>query len=182
MKTICASSVDGPGPLRKLLGIWAEEIQVFYPDEACRFSLVPGNNLGMTGSFSGDTFADIIHAETAEVLATYDADFFAGRPAVTCNEFESGRAYYLATRPGTEFLTPFFKKIAIDLNLKTAIASPLPPGVTAQVRQGGGKRFVFILNFNRSPQTLTLHGNKSVELPPYGTLILEDSTIAIDFE
>ncbi len=39
-----------------------------------------------------------MHSEGAEVLATYESDFYAGMPAVTKNSYGKGHVYYVATQ------------------------------------------------------------------------------------
>ena len=39
-----------------------------------------------------------MHPEGAEVLATYESDFYAGMPAVTKNIYGKGHVYYVATQ------------------------------------------------------------------------------------
>ncbi|MCJ7822383.1 MAG: beta-galactosidase trimerization domain-containing protein, partial [Armatimonadetes bacterium] len=47
----------------------------------------------LTNSYECGLVCDLIHAEKAEVLATYGRDFYAGRPALTRNQFGSGTAW-----------------------------------------------------------------------------------------
>ena len=62
-----------PGPLREMLGIWAEEIDALYENDANAVIPAAGNALGLTGEYVARDFCDLIHAETATVLATYGA-------------------------------------------------------------------------------------------------------------
>ena len=91
-----------PGPLRRLLGIWAEEIDALMPGQTnkVRFD-APFGDLPV-GDYDCRLLCDRIHAEGADVLATYSSDFYAGEPAVTRNAFGDGFAYYLATDLETE--------------------------------------------------------------------------------
>ena len=73
---------------------------------------VAGNALGLTGEYEAREFCDLIHAETATVLATYGADFYAGRPALTVNELGQGQAYYIASRNDERFLDDFYAALA----------------------------------------------------------------------
>jgi beta-galactosidase len=41
-----------PGPLREVLGIWAEEIDALYPDETRHLAMSDGNALGFEGTYS----------------------------------------------------------------------------------------------------------------------------------
>ena len=93
-----------PGPLRKVLGIWAEEIDALYDGEVNYVVMTAENSLGLTGVYQARELCDLIHLEGAETLGVYKEDFYAGRPAVTVNRFGKGEAYYLASRNEDQFL------------------------------------------------------------------------------
>ena len=159
-----------PGPLSDTLGIWDEEIDVLMP--------------GMTNSaqLSGKTYqltdyAELIHAKTARVLATYDSDFYAGMPALTVNEFGKGRAYYVAARFGADFLKDFYAGLCAEMCIPT---HELPEGVTAATRTDGAANYVFVMNFTPCDRTVTLPGRdfatgeavSTFTLPPHGWRIV----------
>ncbi len=133
--------------LRKVLGIWSEEIDSLYDEERVRLSVQPGNSLGLEGQFNVQEYADLVHAEGAEVLATYGSEFYAGRPAITCNSFGKGKAYYLAGRTGEDFLKAFYCRLVGSAGVSRNVGAELPEGLTVQCRRGGGKEFLFVLNF-----------------------------------
>lgn len=142
-----------PGPLRPLFGVWAEEIDYLYDDESNQIVAPSTAALpGLQGSFEVRLACDLIHAEGAQVLATYGADFYAGRPALTCNAFGDGEAYYIAARAGADFMQAFYGALAKKLKLRRALAAELPAGVTAQVRVCDDEEFLFLLNFSRQEQ------------------------------
>ena len=173
-----------PGPLRKCLGLWAEELDVLYDDEVRRIAPVRGDPLGLGRQYEARIYCDLIHAESAQVLATYADDFYAGRPALTVNKFGRGRAYYMAFRNDGDFLDDFYGALARELGLRRVLDSDLPEGVTAQSRSGGRREFIFLLNFKRDPQSVDLGGaalkdaltgrraGKEVTLPGYGSAVL----------
>ena len=138
-----------PGPLRTVLGIRSEEIDVLYDDETNAIAMRKGNALGLSGHYEAKVFCDLIHAEKADVLATYTSDFYAGRPALTVNGFGKGQAYYMAARHDESFLTDFYDALIGKLHLRRVIESRLPKGVTAQCRKDGKREFVFLINFSR---------------------------------
>lgn len=173
-----------PGPLRKLCGIWAEEIDTLYDDESADVIAARGNAAGLTGAYAARQFCDLIHAETATVLATYDSQFYAGRPAVTVNAFGKGHAYYIAARLDARFHADLYAGLVDRLGIPRAIDATLPPGITAQVRTDGDHDYVFVLGFARTahaidlgptPMTDALTGEAvsgPIELPPYGVRVL----------
>jgi beta-galactosidase len=173
------------GGLRKVLGVWDEETDTLEPDGRNQVVMVKGNSLGMDGSFEARDYFALIHAEGAQVLATYGSDFYAGRPALTVNHYGKGKAYYMASRNGDDFLSAFYGKLADDLKLLRALPVDLPGGVTAQLRTDGENKFVFVMNFNNAPVTVPL-GKGSyqnlvtgqtvkgrLEMLPYGVEVLK---------
>ncbi len=173
-----------PGPLRKILGLWAEEIDVLHDGQTNVVIPVSKNGVGLTGRYKARELCDLIHAESAQVLAKYGLDFYKGRPALTVNEFGKGRAYYIASRNDDRFDDDFYEGLARGLGLKRVLGTRLPKGVTAQLRTDGKDEFVFLLNFQPAARRVNvgreglsdmLTGkivNGTVTLPAYGTLIL----------
>ena len=174
-----------PGPLRNVLGIWSEELDVLYDRESNSLAFEPENSLGLGGEYAIDTFCDLIHIETAQLLASYKHEFYAGRPALTVNHFGSGQAYYIASRNSEDFLADFYRTLIQGLELKQALNAELPEGVSIQTRSNGEKEFLFFLNFSEQEHTIAL-GNlrltdmfdgssiaQSVILAPYGMIVGE---------
>jgi beta-galactosidase len=145
-----------PGPLRPVLGIWAEEIDALYEGEENGVMPAAGNELGLSGRYVARELCDLIHAESAQVLATYESDFYAGRPAVTANEFGDGRAYYIASRNDERFLDDLYGSLAAQLGLLRSLDADLPHGVSAQLRTDGQRQYVFLMNFGAAPTCVEL--------------------------
>lgn len=173
-----------PGPLRQLFGIRSEEIDALYDDESN--TLVAETDLLPYGArYEARIFCDLIHAETAEVLARYGQDFYSGRPALTRNTFGQGSAYYIATRTGPDFLQDFYTSLSARLGLRRALPSSLPVGVSAQ-RRGD---FLFLFNYDREPRTISLAphhwtdaltfeaASASVTLEAYGSRVFRHSAL-----
>lgn len=145
-----------PGPLRKLLGIWAEEIDCLGEGERNLVQGLAGNAAGLQGPYQVRHLCELIHAESAQVLATYRDDFYAGRPAVTVNRVGKGKAWHVASRNDLPFQRDFFAGIINELALPRAIESELPPGVVATARTNGETSWVFVQNYTAQQQYITL--------------------------
>jgi len=176
-----------PGPLRKIAGIWSEEIDALYDEDYNYAVFNKDNPLKLDKEYKAVELCDLIHAETAKVLATYKEDFYAGRPALTVNEFGKGKCYYIAFRSGDDFLWDFYGRLIEDLDIQKVLDTELPEGVTAQKRSDGENDYVFVMNFADDEKTVDL-GDEELEdminggqvkgevtLPGYGLRILKRS-------
>jgi beta-galactosidase len=115
-----------------------------------------GNDAGLQGPYQVRHLCELIHAESAKPLATYRDDFYAGRPAVTVNQFGKGKAWHVASRNDLAFQRDFFASLIDELALPRAVEQDFPPGVVATARTDGESTFVFIQNFSAQQQTITL--------------------------
>lgn len=129
-----------PGPLRKVLGIWSEEIDALYPEQKNGIRMTDGRR------YECGFLCDLIHCEGAQALATYTDDFYAGRPALTRNEFGSGEAWYVATRAEQSFLDDFYRDLAARMAVD--LPGPQTDGVLMSRRIKDGKTFLFVMNFS----------------------------------
>ncbi len=165
-----------PGPLRKVMGVWCEELDSLYPEDR--------NSISYAGK-SYETFdmCELIHAEgDTKVLGTYEDDFYAKSPALTVNEYGKGKAYYIAARTQEDFLDEFYNKVADDLNIKPCVDFELPKGVYAISRTDGVNEYVFLTNIlNNSVKVNLMEGGEDlltgdklegeIELDPIGVKV-----------
>ncbi len=174
-----------PGPLRKVLGIWSEEIDYLYADEANGIRCTAGNAAGVAeGVYEARHVCDRIHAETAVVAGVYASDFYAGAPALTVNRFGRGEAWYLAARAEQPLLDAFYASLIDRAGLRRALGQPLPDQVTATIRSDGATDTLFIINYAGEPRSVDvglapladlLEGGTAsgaITLPPYGVRVL----------
>jgi beta-galactosidase len=171
--------------LREVLGILDEETDTLTLSDRNTLAPVAGNELGLSGGYVIKDYCALIHAEGARVLATYASDFYAGRPALTVNDFGQGQAYYIAARTEQPFLNDFFGQLAAKLALQPALPVTLPEGVSATLRTDGQRRFIFVMNFNPTAVSLDLGAGSyrslisgeavsaTLTLPAYGVEIME---------
>lgn len=147
-----------PGPLRPLAGIWAEELDPLWKGQTNRALPVVGNDLGLDGDYTIETFCELIHPEGSEVLAVYGDDWYAGRPVLTRHKVGRGEVYYVAAQTDQRFLDDLLRALVRRTGIKPVVDG-LPPGVNAQVRSDGASTTVFTMNFN---------DHEAAGLPPLG--------------
>jgi len=168
-------------PLRKVLGVWAEEIDALPDQRTQNVTAVDGNDAGLCGTYVARHFCDLIHAETAIPLAHYTTDFYAGRPAVTVNRYGQGSAYYVAARMDSRFNDDLIGRLSKDL--PRALNTTLPAGVSATMRTDGASEWLFLMNFNAAPAKVGLGSQyervtdgkpiTAVELEGYDAVVLK---------
>ncbi|MFB9331058.1 beta-galactosidase [Paenibacillus aurantiacus] len=172
-----------PGELRSLLGIWAEEIDALYPGRTNR--LVMNEAFGsLQGEYDCSILCDLIHAETAEVLAAYGQDFYQGMPVLTRNRFGSGEAYYVASSPEASFLQGFLGELCAQRGIQALPGAGQGVEVTRRVKDG--RSYLFVLNHNAEAVSIDLkHGGTDLlsgqsltgvsEIAGRGVLIVEEA-------
>ncbi|MDH2330568.1 beta-galactosidase [Paenibacillus polymyxa] len=167
-----------PGPLRKTLGIWSEEIDGLHDHDRNHILPVEGNELDLQGEYEAVELCDLIHTESAEVLAVYGSDFYAGRPALTVNRLGEGKAYYIASRNTGLFHSHFYRSLIDDAGISKALNVKLPHGVNTAIRTDGVHDYIFILNFTHEPQKITLDGRTYVDM--LENHAIEDGSVQLD--
>jgi beta-galactosidase len=164
------------GKLKDVFGIWNEEIDTLYPGDSNKVELD-----GVT--YKAVDYCELIHAQGAEVLATYSEDFYAGMPAITVNNYGKGKAYYTAFRGEQEFNDAFTDKLLSECAITSDFDGVLPYGMTAHSRTDGESVYVFLQNYTTRPlptstkyEWITADDKEKVTgditLAPYETLIL----------
>jgi beta-galactosidase len=170
--------------LMDLFGIWNEENDTLPAGQCIRVPVTPANPLGLTEPLSARGTCAILHARGAGVVATYGEGQFAGTPAITVKRQGKGEAWYVGPRLELPSLRLFYGALSRKLALTRSLEANLPPGVTAQRRQGDGKDFVFVQNFSAESHTIPLGsvtgenlllGKKitdELHLEPFGSAVL----------
>ena len=135
-----------PGPLRKLAGIWVEEIDALAPEQR--------NGIQFTDGIKGKSslLSDIIHLETATSLGDYTTNFYAGTPFATINHFEQGHVYYIGAQLERAALDKLLNQVTTKLEISRLLEEATPLEVTYREKDKLG--FYFILNFTQETQEL----------------------------
>lgn len=165
--------------LRQVFGILAEEIDTLYPAERQHAQLD-----GVTHELVD--YCEVIHPETAQVLATYTDGYYQDMAAVTENVFGKGRAIYQACRDTGSLADQLFGTLLNDCGIATGVVCEglLPHGITAHSRTDGMHTYLFLENYDGqesrtvqlcAPMQDMLTGEtvSTCTLSPYGFAVLK---------
>ena len=162
-----------PGAFRRLLGIWVEETDALYPD--MNNHMVSAGHGVITGTYGCGLLCDILHTEGATVLATYQEDFYAGYPCVTENQYGEGRAVYIASDPEPGLIMELMRHYCRARGIHPLI--PHGEGIEATVREGNGRRYLFLLNHGDTDTMVRLPQGECVDM--LKETAITDDTITI---
>jgi beta-galactosidase len=137
------AATDAPYEMSDMFGLKVVEFDPLPPGEENHITIKGG--FPTTGLHSAKLWCDIIEPmEGCQVLGTYAQDFYAGKPAITMNQFGEGRAIYV----GTMSSLPFYHDLVTWLRQICGIA-PLvrvPDQIEVSMRMRGDYRIYFLLN------------------------------------
>ncbi|MGD0538713.1 MAG: beta-galactosidase [Verrucomicrobiota bacterium] len=170
-----------PRDLTDLFGMEVLEFDPIPPEEE--------NHLSFKGSFPAShlhgarLWCDIIEPKECDVIATYSKDFYAGRPAITVNNYGLGRAIYVGTMLQQAFYYDLVAWLRQLCNLHPLLK--VPDTVEVSMLQKDDTKIYFLLNHQNTPVRITFYkpmhdyltantftGN--YDLPPHGVLVLDE--------
>ena len=176
---------DGyPHDLTDLFGLEVLEFDPLPPGEE--------NHLTFKGAFPtthmhpAKMWCDIIEPKECQVLATYAKDFYAGKPAMTMNNFGLGKAVYIGTMSHQAFYYDLVAWLRQVCGLTPLLK--VPDTVEVSMRQKEGTKIYFLLNHQNSPVRIQFYkpmhdfltGNTfsgNYDLPPHGVLVLDERAV-----
>ena len=139
-----------PGKLKSLTGNDIPEYTIISPDAGDVY-IKWGKD-----EFKASAFADQLLATTdnSRVIGIYEDDYYEGLGAITYNKLGNGEVYYYGSAFNEGATQVFLKNLGvID---PYAEFFELPEELELAVREKDGKRFSFILNYSRKPQSMWL--------------------------
>ena len=127
-----------PGPLRKMTGVWVEEIDALAPEQSnvLRFSDGTESKCRL--------LCDIIHLEGAASLAEYGSNFYASTPAITKNTYGKGTVFYVGTQPDKNALAKVLSMLVDVSGVSPLIDEDTKLEVVRRTKVG--KEYYFIIN------------------------------------
>ena len=101
--------------LWKVFGIIRADIDTFNPSEQ---NGIIWSNGARIRTLVRD-YAEILQVQSAEVLASFEDDFYVGKAAITKNQFGKGYAYYVAGGIAAADLRGLFERILSEAGIET---------------------------------------------------------------
>jgi len=128
-----------PAPFRAMLGLVIEEYAAH--------SETQSNTVRTTTNeqFECSLWSDVIRLETAQTMATFEGDYYAGNPAVTRNQFGKGTGFYVGTVLDSTGMDWLIKEICEIVGIKPVLANG-PTGVEAVKRMSENSSWLFLFN------------------------------------
>lgn len=136
--------------LQDIFGINPVETDTLYPSD--RNAIQYGNR-----SYVLKDYATVVENHSADVVGTYEEDFYAGTPAVTSKHYEKGRTYYIGGRLEEQFHRDFYQELIRELSLEAVFPVTHGPGVSVQVRQDADQDYAFVMNFTEQQQSVSIN-------------------------
>ena len=143
-----------PGLLTDALGIVIEEYESL---GGTKYSLAGAGPL--KGRFTATQYCDWLTPKRAETLAAYDEWHMKEFAAATRNRYGKGFGYYVGTVVEED---GFYDGLLADV-LKSARIKPVvkpPRGVEVTVREGQGRKLLFLVNHLEEPATVRIPSGK----------------------
>jgi beta-galactosidase len=153
-----------PGLLSDALGIEIQEYESLGPiwGRGERGSYQVTGCGPLAGTYTATKTAEWAEVRTAESLASYAEWHMAPFAAATRNRFGKGTSYFLGTVIEEE---GFYDLLIADILHSAGVEALVTPpaGVEVSLREGDGKRLLFVLNHTEEPQSVEVPAGK-VEL------------------
>ncbi|MGQ5261141.1 beta-galactosidase [Micromonospora sp. ZYX-F-536] len=175
--------LDVPGPLGQLMGIRVDEWDARGPEAVNPVRLGAGAD---QIEVEARLLFELVIPQGAEVVGTYQADFYAGTPAVTRNAHGDGYGWYVAAGLDQVGISWVVRQVLARHDL----LGPYPdvPDLESAVRVApDGTRLLFLLNHRAEPVEVTastggvdlLGGDRTetgqpLRLPAYGVVVLRE--------
>ncbi len=164
-----------PAPFREMLGLVVEEYAPYSETQVNSICTTDHKQFGCS------LWSDVMQLKTAQAMATFEQDYYAGSPAVTRNQFGKGNAFYVGTVPDSNGMDWLIETVCEIANVKPILLK-VPTGVEILKRVSGDSSWLFVLNHTSDSITVQLGMNGHnllTGLEVNGSIELEAAGVAI---
>jgi beta-galactosidase len=133
-----------PGLLAEVCGVEVDEYDSLRGDQRVPVTPTVAGLAPAGQSLQASLWCDVLAPTTAQALAHYAGEYYAGRPAITLNRFGTGRAVYVGALGDDALHDAVIGWVAKALALRSALVTA--EGVEAVERWQGDQRLLFVLN------------------------------------
>ena len=170
-----------PHGLLDVMGVRSTEIDGLYDGECNFFVPVSNTILNMKSRYRCEHLCDLLEVSTAAVLMTYQDDFYQGYPAITCNSYGHGKAYYIGADVEQKCYDDLYQCLVREAKLEVPVQGAIPFGVEVTSRRSDNAEYILIQNYNRKTVSMNLsnknyqvlQGGSLESIPAFGTLVLK---------
>jgi beta-galactosidase len=166
-----------PAPFSEMLGLVIEE---YVPYTETQLNTICTKD---DREFKCSFWSDVIRLKTAQPLARFEQDYYAGGAAITCNPFGKGNAFYVGTVPDADGMDWLVEQLCATADIKPTLSN-LPADVEVLQRMNGTSSWLFILNHSTQKISVPFAGsgqdlltgkqvNGSLELEPTGVAVVQ---------
>jgi beta-galactosidase len=170
-----------PGLLADVCGVEVDEYDVQPADTTVALEM----NLPERGADAAQArlWFDVLRPTTAQTIATYRSEYYAGSPAITLNHFGQGQSIYVGTLGGDALHDMLVGWAVESMDIPTIFTTP--SGVEAMERWRGDQRLLFLLNHSGEIKEVPIDRSyvdlisgesikENVLMPPLGVLVMEE--------
>lgn len=168
-----------PHKLMDVLGLRSEEIDGMEDGDFIYVMPVLGNSLGISKEYSCNHLCELISVNGASTLMTYKNKFYAGKPALTCNNYGKGHAYYICADMEQAFYDDIYSLILQNEKI-SGLMKGIPENVEISSRETDAHIYIFIQNYGNETIKVEfpagakiVFGEASGELKGLGTVVMQ---------
>ncbi len=137
-----------PPVLKETLGVEIEESIAMPPGSENELEMEDGTKYRVS------IWMDLLRVNTARTLARYTQDWCKSTPAVTVNQYGTGKAYYIGTFPEDSFYKEMLAQIMQESGVHPILRAPREVQICK--RTDGKKEILFVMNNSKSMQHVRL--------------------------
>lgn len=171
---------ETPSKLTDVLGLRRTEMDGLYDEEENTAIPKENNSLSLNKKYTCRNLCELVKVSNAEVLMTYEKDFYKGLPVLTCNQYGTGRIYYVCADMEEAFYTDLIEAVFEKEKIEKPF-SFIPEGVEVTTRQSKEDSYLIVQNFNREAVVLdfpksnyeVIYGTQSEKLDSFSTVVLK---------